>query len=139
MVNGSDAVAEKITEILSSVDDYGALRFSPMMEGGVAKHVELLATRRWGRSQGGRGGMSVDADGVQRFEFKTSGKSTMTEFPADVKLKEDGSNSDDYFKYQFRLYKALGQTPVARSVQALSMKAHCRRRLKALSIFGTAG
>ena len=107
LVNGSDAVAEKITEILSSVDDYGALRFSPMMEGGVAKHVELLATRRWGKSQGGRGGMSVDADGVQRFEFKTSGKSTMTEFPADVKLKEDGSNSDDYFKYQFRLYKSL--------------------------------
>ena len=107
LVNGSDAVAEKITEILGSVDDYGALRFSPMMEGGVAKHVELLATRRWGKSQGGRGGMSMDADGVQRFEFKTSGKSTMTEFPADVKLKEDGSNSDDYFKYQFRLYKAL--------------------------------
>ena len=33
LVNGSDAVAEKITEILSSVDDYSALRFSPMMEG----------------------------------------------------------------------------------------------------------
>ena len=52
--------SDKITEVLDSVDDHSTLRFSPMMEGGIAaKYAELVVTRRWAKSDGGHGGQVV--------------------------------------------------------------------------------